>query len=145
MHFLREVPQVRAAPAAHGEILMPLFSVSRREDGGPEWRASDWPVTDGLNHGRACPSCHATVQKGARWRAHWAWHRARDARLEVMHEQLIKLSEAVKILSEDAGYDWYPALEGGGEDQEEAGGEAPLTGYIIGNGELPAETRGGGE
>lgn len=62
-----------------------------------------------------------------------AQHQTLHGQLDAMHEQLVVLSRALRDLATETGHeDWYE------------GGEAPaVDGYVIGSGQLPAETRGG--
>ena len=104
-----------------------------------EWRESDWRETIPLASGRECPECLATICSGRSWRAHWAKHTRDSERLETMHEQLAILSRAVRELAIASGHqDWYP-------DRHEVIDTQVTDGYVIGSGELPAETRGGAE
>ena len=116
---------------------MPLFSVFTAKDGGPEWRKSDWQLTDPLHHTRACPRCKADVSGGQSWRDHWAWHRAADDERAELDQAVRQLAKAVRVLALAAGHDdWYAR-------PEEPEDEPVLGGIVIGNGPLPPETRMG--
>ena len=118
-----------------------VFKRQSMREWAREWRESDWRETIPLSSGRECPNCWATVCGGKAWRAHWAKH-ARDAdRIKALQDQVAALSRAVRELAVQAGHaDWYPAVD---EPDEDGGEAAPPAGYILGQGELPPETRGG--
>lgn len=104
-----------------------------------EWRMSDWRETIPLASGRECPDCFATVCGGKSWRSHAAKHAEEAGQLDQLDQAVRELARAVRILAREAGHgDWY-------EHAEEAGEEPAVSGYVLGNGPLPAETRGGGE
>ena len=113
---------------------MPFKSASIRR-WKQEWRQSDWRETIPLSLGRECPECLATVCGGASWRAHEAWH---DEQLEWRR----RVNSAIRQLAAKAG---MTEIRPAGEDDDEGLGEEPVSGYVLGNGPLPAETRGGGE
>lgn len=124
---------------------MPWLSIARR-DGmpGPEWRKSDWREVDPLRHCRECPRCRAEVSTIPSQREHWADHLATDALIEKMDRAIRKVLAVVRMLATEAGHsDWYPPVAAEDEDQEEPGEAPPLTGFVIGSGELPPGTRGG--
>ena len=111
-----------------------------------EWRMSDWRETIPLASGRECPDCFATVCSGKSWRAHATMHAEEAAQLEQLDQAVRTLARAVRMLAVEAGHgDWYDAGER--PELDEYAGDEPeaLTGYVIGSGPLPAETRGGGE
>ena len=118
---------------------MPLFSVFKAQDGGPEWRKSDWTPTDPLHHSRACPRCKVDVSGGQSWRDHWAWHRAEDDERAMLDHAVRQLARAVRVLALETGHDDWYARPDEAEDGPVVGG------IVIGNGQLPEEMRGGGE
>lgn len=104
-----------------------------------EWRTSDWRETIPLASGRECPACFGTICSGASWRAHALKEQQDAEELAAMRNQIAVLSRAVHELAIEAGHsDWYP-------DAPEPAETQVTDGYVIGSGELPAETRGGTE
>lgn len=129
---------------------MPLFKTQSVRAWEKEWRESDWRETIPLASGRECPACLATICSGRSWRAHWARHVRDDERLDEMHAQIRVLSKAVRILAVQAGHaDWYPAPDAAPEERDwpEDLDErlTRKTAFVLGQGDLPEEMRGGSE